>query len=48
MAHDEGFIFADTGWGYGFVELIGLALTGLHDFRKALERLPHGRRRQFA
>ena len=45
LAHDKGLIFADTRWGYGFVELIGLALAGLHDFSKALEGVAHGRRR---
>ena len=44
----QRFIFADTGWGYGFVELIRLALAGLHDFSKALERIAHGSRRQIA
>ena len=48
LAHDEGLIFADTVRGDGFVELIGLALAGLHDFSKALERIAHGSRRQIA
>ncbi len=48
LAHDEGLIFADTRWGYGFVELVGLTLAGLHDFSKVLEGIAHGRRRQIA
>ena len=28
LAHDEGFIFADTGRGDGFVELVRLAAGG--------------------
>ncbi len=48
LAHDEGLIFADTFRSYGLVELIGLALTGLHDFSEALEGIAHGRRRQIA
>ena len=48
LAHDEGLIFADTGRSDGFVELIGLALAGLHDLSKALERIAHGGRRAVA
>ena len=46
LAHDESFIFADTGWGYGFVELIRLTLTGPHGRGEALERIADGGRRR--
>ena len=48
LAHDEGLVFADTLRSDGLVELIGLALTGLHDFSEALEGIAHGSRRQVA
>ena len=35
LAHDQGLIFADAFRGDGFVELIGLALAGLHDFEQS-------------
>src|SRR5258705_6367778 len=48
LAHDESFIFADTVWGYAFVELIRLTLTGPHGRGEALERIADGRRRRIA
>ena len=42
LTHDKRFIFADAGWGYGFVELVGLAPAGLHDLREVLEGIADG------
>ena len=41
LSHDPGLIFGSTFRGDGFVELVRLALPGLHDFRETLEGIAH-------
>ncbi len=48
LPHDNRLIFVHTFWSYGLVELIGLALAGLHDLGEALEGIAYGSRPQIA
>src|SRR5271169_5363575 len=46
LSHYKGLVFADALRRDGSIELVGLTLTSLHGFSKALKRIAYSSRRQ--